>query len=140
MPYTSTAYSQLAFALDFIGEFDDAITAEETTERLRPGDRTLNVCMMSKAIAKYQTGAYETAEQVCRESLALNNAFWMSNLMLAASLGQQGKIDESTSVVERAGQLLPALTAEGLSKLLPFRDEAHLAAVSEGLAKAGMNL
>ena len=135
-PSYATAYSALAFGLGFVGDFKDAVAAEETTERLRPGDRSIHICKMSKVIATYELEDYETAERVCRESLSLNNQFWMSNLMLAATLGQRGKIEEARVAGEGMSRLLPSLTEEGLLQLLPFRERGHLEHIVEGLQKA----
>jgi len=139
-PSYATAYSALAFALDFAGEFEDAVVAEETTERLRPGDRKLHVCMISKAIATYELKDYETAASVCRASLRLNDQFWMSNLMLAAALGQNGETEEARVAREKVSHLLPTLSEEDLLKLLPFRERAHLDHIVDGLRKARFEL
>ena len=60
--------------------------------------------------------------------------------MLAASLGQRGKLEEAEAPVARAEQLLPSLAKEGLAKFLPFRDSAHLDRIVDGLRKARMKL
>jgi TolB-like protein/class 3 adenylate cyclase/Flp pilus assembly protein TadD len=139
-PSYATAYSALAFGLALVGEFEEAVTAEATTSRLRPGDRAMNVCMMSKSIATYEMGDYETAEQVSRRSLDLSDAFWLSSLMLAASLGQQGRTEEAHQAAERVYELLPGLSERDLATLLPFKQGEHLAHILEGLHKARLAL
>lgn len=138
-PSYATAYSALALALVLVGNFEAAIQAEATTTRLRPGDRALYMCMMSRAVAKYELGDYDTAAQVCRESLELNDKFWMSNLLHVAALGQRGRGDELPAAVARLQAILPDLTEVKLAELLPFEQRAHLEHVIEGLRKAGLN-
>ena len=71
VPSYATAYSGLAFALAFNGDFDKALESEATTARLRPRDPAMSVCMMSKSVALYQKDDYEAAETVARESLEM---------------------------------------------------------------------
>jgi hypothetical protein len=122
------------------GDFESAVTAEETTEKLRPGDRTLHICMMSKAIATYEMDDFDTAEDICRKSLMINDQYWLSNLILAATLGQKEKSNEARVVGEKVVRFLPDLSEEGLLKFLPFRERGHLDRIVDGLRKAQIEL
>lgn len=139
-PSYATAYSGLAFGLNMVGEFKGALAAYATTERLRPGDRSLHTCMMSKAIASYATGDYETTENVSRESIRLTDTFWLSHIMLAASLGQRGEPGDAQLAIDRAASLMLKVDEVELSKLLPFRELGHMEHIIEGLNKARIKL
>ena len=95
---------------------------------------------MSKAIAKYQKGDYESAEAVSRESLDLNDSFWMSHLLLVAALGQQGRAEDGVSAIDQVNRFVPDLTEKWLSEHLPFRESVHLDQLVEGLRRAQLNL
>lgn len=136
-PSFATAYSGLAFVHDFRGEFEAARPAADETMRLRPHDPVLHRCIISKSIADYQTGAYEGAAQVARNSLSTSSTWWMSNALLAASVGQQGRTSEATEAIERIRNNYPGVTLDRLSSVLPFTDQAHIDHLREGLIKAG---
>ena len=139
-PSYATAYSALAWALVLNGQFQDALTAEETTERLRPRDPSVHVCMMSRAVAKYALGDYVDAEAVSRQSININEDFWLSNLILVAALGQQGRGAESEEARHKFADLLPGLTEERLAEFMPFKARDHLAHIIKGLSQANMRL
>jgi hypothetical protein len=104
---------------------------------LRPHDPILHRCVISKSIAHYQTGDYETAERIAQNSVRTNAVFWMSNAMLASSLAQQGKIAASQLVVERIHLNHPGLKMEKLLDGMPFTNSDHVEHLKQGLVKAG---
>jgi len=136
-PSFATAYSGLAFVHDFRGEFAAAKPAADETMRLRPHDPVLHRCIMSKSIADYQTGAYEAAAQVARNSLSTSRTWWMSNALLAASIGQQGRSGEAVEAIKRIRTNYPGVKLDGLLDGMPFVDQSHLEHLREGLIKAG---
>lgn len=137
-PSYAAGYSGLGYALSMVGDFEDACKAIDTTERLRPGDPSLSTCMIFKAIAQYQVGEYESAARVSELSLAIDDRFWLSNLMSAVSLAQLGRNSEAQVACTRLNQALPNITLKALSNALPFKDEAHFDHVVEGMHKAGI--
>jgi DNA-binding SARP family transcriptional activator/TolB-like protein len=136
-PSYASAYSGLAFTLDYVGRFDEALPAAEETIRLRPYDRTLHRCIMSKSIAHFQTGAYDEAEFVARQSLAVNPAWSLNNMMLLATLGQKGKLEEAAEPASRLRKIFPAATADQLCGMLPFAVSQHRDHLIDGLRKGG---
>jgi adenylate cyclase len=136
-PSFATAYSGLAFVHDLRGEFEAARPAADETIRLRPHDPVLHRCIMSKSIADYQMGAYEEAAHIARNSLSTSSNWWMSNTLLAASLGQQGRTSEAAEAIERIRTNYPDVTLDRLSNVLPFQEQAHVDHLQAGLIKAG---
>jgi DNA-binding SARP family transcriptional activator/tetratricopeptide (TPR) repeat protein len=136
-PSFAQGYSGLAFVHDYIGNFADAKPAADETIRLRPHDPVLHRCIMSKSIADYQTAQYERAERVARDSLRTNDSWWLSNMMLAASLGKLGRLNEARAATDKMRDGYPGLTLELLLRKMPFADPAHRDHLAEGLVEAG---
>ena len=136
-PSYAQGFSGLAFAYDFKGSFSDAIPAADETIRLRPHDPVLHRCIMSKSIAAYQTGLYEGAELVARNSIRTNDRWWISNMMLAASLGKQQRPDAAKAAIEKLKKDLPGLTLQAMLQGMPFADAAHREHLADGLIQAG---
>ncbi|MCB1744480.1 MAG: hypothetical protein KDK91_29200 [Gammaproteobacteria bacterium] len=136
-PSYATGYSGLAFTLDLVGRFEEALPAVEETIRLRPFDRVLSRCIISKAIAQYQTGDYAGAERVVRLSQQIEPNWSLSNVLLLAVLGQLGDRDRADEQVRKLVQLHPEATLERMSKALPFAVSDYQAHFEEGIKKAG---
>jgi DNA-binding SARP family transcriptional activator len=136
-PSYASAYSGLAFVHDFKGNFSDAMPAADETIRLRPHDPGLHRCIMSKAIAHYQTGEYEHAERVARDSLRTSSTYWIGNMMLMASLGQRGRLEDASVAAQRICSVQPGITLEIMLKKMPFADRVHRDHLADGLIRAG---
>jgi hypothetical protein len=67
----------------------------------------------------------------------MNPIYWMGHQMLAASLGQLGRIEAAGEEVAEIRRRDPEITRPAYSGRLPFRDPAHSARIEEGLIKAG---
>ena len=115
----------------------EAPPAADETIRLRPHDNFLHRCIISKAIAYYQSGQYDEAELVARDSLREDDTWWVSNLWLTASLAQMGRKDEAEIGVRKIQRSQPRMTLDTILSILPFADLEHCEHLSEGLIKAG---
>ncbi len=136
-PNYASAYSGLAFVHDFKGNFSEAASAADKTIRLRPHDPALHKCVISKAIAHYQTGEYERAERIAKDSLRTNNTWWVSNMMLAASLAQRGHVAGAGVAAQRIRADQPGITLEIMLRTMPFANAAHSDHLAGGLIRAG---
>jgi len=136
-PSYASAYSGLAFTLDFVGKFTEALPAADETVRLRPLDRSLFRCIISKSIAHYQTGAYDDAESVARQSLAVGPGWSLNNMMLLATLGQRGAREQAAAAASQLRKLFPDASADELAAMLPFTDNQHRDHLADGLRKGG---
>jgi adenylate cyclase len=136
-PSLAQAYSVLGYALNCVGEFEEALATVNHSLRLRPNDRTLARCIPALSVAHYQLGAYQPAEEIARRAVTMNPIYWMGHQMLAASLGQLGRIEAAGEEVAEIRRRDPEITRPAYSGRLPFRDPAHSARIEEGLIKAG---
>lgn len=136
-PSLAQAYSVLGYALNCIGEFDEALKTVTHSLRLRPNDRTLARCIPALSLAHYQKGAYEQAEEVARRAVTMNPIYWIGHQMLAASLGKLGRKEEAAAELAEIRRREPDISRAAYSGRLPFRDPAYATKIEDGLIKAG---
>ncbi|MGQ0677965.1 MAG: adenylate/guanylate cyclase domain-containing protein, partial [Rhodospirillales bacterium] len=136
-PSLAQAYSVLGYALDCVGEFDEALKTVTHSLRLRPNDRTLARCLPALSVAHYQLGAYDRAEDIARRAVTMNPIYWMGHQMLAASLGQLGRKDEAAQELAEIRRREPDVERDAYSGRLPFRDPQYARRIEDGLIKAG---
>jgi adenylate cyclase len=138
-PSLAHAYSVLGYALDCVGEFEEALKTVAHSFRLRPHDRTVGRCIPAMAVAHYQLGAYEAAEEAARRAVTLTPPYWLGHQMLAASRGQLGRKADAAQCVEEIRRREPEISRSAYSARLPFREAIYAQRIEEGLAKAGWN-
>lgn len=138
-PSLAHAYSVLGYALGCVGEFEEALKTVAHSFRLRPHDRTVGRCIPAMAVAHYQLGAYEAAEQIAQNAVTLTPLYWLGHQMLAASRGQLGRNAEAAQCIEEIRRQEPGISRRAYSARLPFRDAIYAQRIEEGLAKAGWN-
>ena len=136
-PSLAHAYSVLGYALDCVGEFEEALKTVAHSFRLRPHDRTVGRCIPAMAVAHYQLGAYEAAEETARRAVTLMPIYWLGHQMLAASRGQLGRKADAAQCVEEIRRREPEISRSAYSARLPFRNAIYAQRIEEGLAKAG---
>ncbi|MFY9830895.1 MAG: adenylate/guanylate cyclase domain-containing protein [Rhodoplanes sp.] len=138
-PSLAQAYSVLGYALDCIGEFEEALKTVAHSFRLRPHDRTVGRCIPAMSVAQYQLGTYDAAEETARRAITLMPVYWLGHQMLAACLGQLGRKEEAAQCIEEIRRREPEISRCAYSARLPFRDAVYARHIEEGLAKAGWN-
>lgn len=136
-PSLVQAYSVLGYALNCVGEFEEALKTVTYSLRLRPYDETLARCIPALSIAHYQLGAYDEAEEIARRAIGINTIYWMGHQMLAASLGQLGRTQEAAEKVAEIRLREPKVSRTAYSGRFPFRDPIHVEQIEDGLIKAG---
>jgi adenylate cyclase len=136
-PSLAQAYSVLGYALDCVGQFEDALKTVQHSLRLRPNDRTLARCLPAMSLAHYQLGAFDTAEEVARRAVTINPIYWIGHQLLGASLGQLGRTAEAAQQVAEIRRREPGVSRASYSARMPFRDPAFSQRIEEGLVKAG---
>jgi tetratricopeptide (TPR) repeat protein len=136
-PSLVQAHAVLGYALDAVGEFEEAIAVVTHSLRLRPHDQTLVRCLPAISIAHYQLGAFDAAEDVARRAVRMSANFWMAQQMLAASLGQLALGDEAAAVVADIRSREPNVSRTVYSGRFPFRERVHVERLDDGLVKAG---
>ncbi len=126
----------LASALTFIGDLDGATAAIEKAKRLNP--RYSNIVLQVEGRILYLLGQYEEAAQRLEEAVQRNPGFHQTHVMLAATYGQLGRIEEAEWEVDEVLSLQPEFTISTHVQALKFRDPGLATRYAEGLHKAGM--
>ena len=136
-PSLAQAYSVLGYALNCVGDFEEALKTVTHSLRLRPNDRTLARCLPALSLAHYQLGAYDRAEDIARRAVTMNPIYWIGHQMLAASLGKLGRTQEAAAELAEIRRREPGISRAAYSSRLPFRDPVYVERIEDGLIKAG---
>ncbi len=137
-PNNVQGHHGLAFALGHLRQYDEALRHSDMAIRLSPRDPAMWSFLLVKAMIFYEMLDYDKAADVARQSTRESNARHNSWSVLAAALGQSGRIDEAQSAVNELLQQMPDATirTDRLALAQNAPDPAdHL---REGLRKAGM--
>jgi len=138
-PNFAAGYFAFGFALALVGRLDEALETLDTAVRLNPRDpliwaikalRSLIHCLLSQ----YEAAA-ESAQQSIREPRAAG--YW-PYAVLAAALGNLGRIEEARSAIAGALEQKPDLSISYLEMTLPTKQPGGLQQYLEGLRKAGL--
>lgn len=136
-PNCSLAYGSLGTVLAWGGQYDASIESNELALRVNPQDPSNFFRHFGLALAHYLASRYENAVIHASAVAQARPAWWLGQIIYAASLGQVGRRDEACRVLDELNQVRPGVNTITLS-VLPFahaHDRAHLIA---GLRKAGI--
>ena len=97
-----------------------------------------DVWLHFQAQAAYQLGRYEAAAATSKRRILRNPETDASRVLLAASYGQMGLIDEARAAWREALRVNPSYSLEQRRKVLPYKNPADFELVVDGLRKAGL--
>jgi tetratricopeptide (TPR) repeat protein len=83
-------------------------------------------------------GRYAEAIETLKRVLNLNPNFWPSHVYLAASYGELGREEEARAEAAEIERLSSQISFEAMRQRLPYKDQAVLDRLFEGLRKAGV--
>ena len=90
------------------------------------------------AQAAYQLGRYEAAVASLKRRIIRNPNTDVSRVLLAASYGQMGLVEEARSAWREVFRVNPDYSLEHRRKVLPYKNPADFESVVDGLRKAGL--
>ncbi len=136
-PNLANAHGVFGAILVFSGRPKQGIASLERDIRLDPRGPQRVIRLNQIALGFYFCREYEAAVAMAREVIREYPDYPHSYRWLAAALGQLGRIDEATKVLDQALAIAPAafemFVREGVPWIRP-QDHAHML---EGLCKAG---
>ena len=91
-----------------------------------------------RAQADYQLGRYPEAVGLLKRRILRNPDTDASRVLLAASYGQMGLIEEAREAWREALRINPDYSLEHRRKVLPYKNPEDFEQVVEGLRKAGV--
>ncbi|MDH3377528.1 MAG: adenylate/guanylate cyclase domain-containing protein [Gammaproteobacteria bacterium] len=137
-PSFARAHHWLGFVYAFDHRETDAISQQDIAMRLSPNDPFLWRFMNVKAYAYFNLGQYEKACDWARRATSQKNAAFTSQLTLAASQAQIGRIGAAQKTVTKLLQLAPGFTISRMKTILPFKSDEVVDLWVGGLRKAGL--
>ena len=82
---------------------------------------------------------YEQAIPAQKEALSLNPNYLASHLVLASTYSDTGQDEQARYHLEQALAINPQITLQALKQRLPFKDQALLDELFDGLRRVGLN-
>jgi tetratricopeptide (TPR) repeat protein len=138
-PSFAQAYFALGFALTVSGRAEEALPYLDRSVQLSPRDPHLPSVFATRALAHLALGEYETAEWFARKAARILSGNHRPLLMLAAVLGQRGRIEDARRAVKAALERNPGFTlTDARSEIFFCGDAALVERYLTGLRRAGL--
>jgi adenylate cyclase len=135
-PNFAEGHSMVGVLLHFAGRSAEALAFFDRAMALDPHFNS--IVLYFRAQAAYQLGQYAEATSLLRRRILRNPETDTSRVLLAASLGQMGLIDEAREAWRELLRLNPAYSVEQRRSVLPYKNPADFGRIVEGLRKAGL--
>jgi len=137
-PNNASTHGSLGVALAMIGRRDEAVKHIATAMRLSPRDPFKYLWLTWRGEAEFVEEKYDEAAEWARRSLQINPDFPSGLRLLAASLGQMGRIDEARAALEQLLRLVPGQTVETVRNQFLYKAPENMERYLDGLHKAGL--
>ena len=135
-PNFAEGHSMVGVLLHFAGRSAEALAFFDRAMALDPHFNS--IVLYFRAQAAYQLEQYADAASLLRRRILRNPETDTSRVLLAASLGQMGLIDEAHAAWQELLRLNPAYSVEQRRSVLPYKNPADFERIVEGLRKAGL--
>jgi adenylate cyclase len=135
-PNFAEGHSMVGVQLHFAGRSAEAISFFDRAMALDP--RFNSIVLYFRAQVAYQLGQYDEAVSLLKRRILRNPETDTSRVLLAATLGQMGRIEEARDAWREALIINPAYSLEQRRNVLPFKNPADFDRIVEGLRKAGL--
>ncbi len=135
-PSNAHGYNIVGAAYVLLGQADQAIENHEMAMRLNPHDPRLNIALPWMGRAHFTARRYDQAREWLRKSVKLNPDIPETHVVLAATLGHLGEIEQARASLEACERLRPSYL-ETETIWIWYKDEADNEHFRDGLRKAG---
>jgi adenylate cyclase len=135
-PNNAGACVVLGLILHYVGRFEEALKCFERAMALDPYFPV--ILLHFQAQAAYHLGRYPEAVGLLKRRILRNPETDASRVLLAASYGQMGMIEEAREAWREALRVNPDYSLEQRRKVLPYKNPEDFERVVEGLRKAGL--
>jgi len=135
-PNHADSHANLAFSLTNAGRHEEGLQAIERAKRLNP--RYSQVYLYVEAITLFHLERYEEAVSILQDAIERNPAFDRPHLLLAATYGHMGRLDDADWALQEASILLPDLSLEKERIDTILARDVDVERYIEGLRKAGL--
>ena len=135
-PNLSYAYVLLGSVLHYSGRSEEGI--EQINRGLRLDPNHSDIYLHWLALAYFQLGRYEEAIAFLKRRLIRKPDTDISRVLLAASYGQRGCVEEAKAEWAEAFRINPDYSLAHRRQVLPYKDPADFEKIIDGLRKAGL--
>jgi adenylate cyclase len=135
-PNNYEGYVTMAFTFNYIGRAKEGLAATKMAMRLNPHASIFY--FFAQGMSLFQLERYEDAANALQKLLERNPSFIRGHILLAATYGHLGRIQDAEWEVQEALTLLPGLTISQRRKIVPYKSERDVARYLSGLRKAGL--
>ncbi len=137
-PNSSRAHDFAGWLYCYSGDPDQALTHFDHSLRLSPIDDFAFRALTGQAFAQFFLGRPEEAISPAQRALTANPNFTACHRVLAAALGETGRLAEAGVVVQKLLGFYPALTVERFSSETRFTNESQKQRLLDALRIAGL--
>ena len=135
-PNFAAGHLMLGCCLHYAGQSEEALKCFERAVALDP--YFPDMWLHFQAQATYQLGRYPEAASALKRRILRNPDTDMSRVLLAASYGQMGMMEEAREAWREALRVNPDYSLEHRRKVLPYKNPDDFERLVEGLRKAGL--
>ena len=135
-PNDAEAFNGLGVVLHYVGRSEEALRHFERAMALNP--LCPGMWLHFQGQAYYQLRRYEEAENVLKRRIFRTPETDASRVLLAATYGQTGRLDEAREQWREVLRVNPDYSLEHRRKVLPYKDPADFERVVEGLRKVSL--
>ena len=135
-PNFANGYANRGVILHYAGRSEEALPCFERAMALDP--LCPNMWLHFQGQVYFQLRRYEEAEAVLKRRIFRFPETDVSRVLLAATYGQMGRLDEAREQWREALRVNPDYSLEHRRKVLPYKNPADFEAVVDGLRRAGL--
>ncbi|HSV00363.1 MAG TPA: adenylate/guanylate cyclase domain-containing protein, partial [Roseiarcus sp.] len=135
-PSFAEGYGMLGFILHYVGRSEEAVACIDQAMALDPFCSDMMLHFQGQAL--YQLGRHGEAAGILKRRILRNPDTDASRVLLAASYGQMGMIEEARASWREALRVNPSYSLEQRRAVLPYKNPEDFDSVVEGLRKAGL--
>ena len=135
-PSNALGYSLVGAAYVLLGQADEAIVNLEKALRLNPQDPRLYISVVYVGRAHFTARRYDQAREWLHRAIEQNPDNPESHMVLAATLGHLGEIDQARASLDACERLRPSYL-DTQTAWYRYKNEADNEHFLDGLRKAG---
>ena len=135
-PNYADGHAQLAFALVNAGRHEEGLGAIQVAKRLNPLYSQLY--MYVEAMALFHLERFQEAAETLQRAIERNPAFDRAHVLLAATYGQLGSLDDATWTLEEASVFTPGISLADERRDSVLGEPRDLERFIDGLRAAGL--
>jgi TolB-like protein len=137
-PNSAPVLLSIGWMRAYTGDPDAALELIGRAKRLSPVDPVAFIFGAATSYAHFVAGRYEQAAQAARDALRARSTYLVSQRLLAASLGQLGRMEEAAEAVRALLVIAPGYRLADAAGHASMQDPAARQRFLDGLRRAGL--